>query len=352
MPRQLSHARPIEAYRGRSHRGRWSLLIFLGAVVLSGIAIAALISRSANKVLDPQAEPRTITIESGSATPQIAKQLFDEELIVSESAFNAAVILEGARGKLQAGSYELSAAMSAREMAEIMRDGKTKELRVTVPEGLRLDQVAELMDDKNIVSADDFLEAARAEYNFSFLQSKPTDADLEGFLFPDTYHFAPGVTAQEVVTKMLENFEAKIADLLPDLAASKLSLYEILTLASIVEKEVPSDEDRVQVARVFLNRLDENIPLQSDITLAYVLKSDQDEFSIADTQIDDPYNTYQIAGLPPGPINSPSLSAISAALNPADNDFFYFVSNLKTGETLYAKTLEEHQENIDQAQED
>ncbi|MFO0705015.1 MAG: endolytic transglycosylase MltG [Candidatus Andersenbacteria bacterium] len=350
MRRQLSHARAIEAYRGRRHTGRWTALLFFGALVLTGIVVLSLVMRSANKIKDPKATPKTITIEAGLGTPEIGQKLFEEGLLVSKNAFSAAVVLEGARGKLQAGTYELSAAQSARQMAELLRDGKTKELRVTIPEGLRLDQVADVLQQNHVVSHDDFLRATRQEYSFSFLQSKPGAADLEGFLFPDTYHFAPDVTPEEVVTAMLKNFESKIADLLPQLEASKQSLYQILTLASIVEKEVPGDTDRKLVAGVFTNRLEAGMPLQSDITLAYVLKQDdKTEFSTADTQTEDPYNTYLHTGLPPGPINSPGLSAIQAALAPTGSGYLYFVSNLKTGETLYAKTLEEHQANIQKA---
>lgn len=348
MRAQLSFAKPIEAYRGRRRRGRWTVLLFFGSLVLAGVLILGYMMRSAASVKDPTASVLSVTIDAGLDTPGIGELLVNEGIVTSKGAFTTAVVLEGARGKLQAGTYELSAAMSARQVAEILRDGQTKELKVTIPEGLRLDEVADKMDEAGIVSRDDFLRATREDYEFSFLQSKPDQADLEGFLFPDTYHFAPGVSAQEVVTKMLENFESKISELLPDIEAEKRSLYEIVTLASIVEGEVPHDSDRPTVAGVFTNRLAEDIPLQADSTLAYITKEDRIDFSIEDTKIDDLYNTYRYGGLPPGPINSPGLSSIRAALHPEDTDFMYFVSDPATDETHFAKTLEEHEANVEE----
>ncbi|MFH0830891.1 MAG: endolytic transglycosylase MltG [Parcubacteria group bacterium] len=346
MCAQLSFAKPIEAYRGRRRGGRWAVLLFLGALVVAGIAVVAFVARSASQVVDSGGSPLLVTIEPGQGTPEIGELLLERGLIVSKSAFSAAVVLEGARSKLQAGTYELSPAMSARAIAELLRDGKTKELQVTVPEGLRLDEEAELLDDKGIVEREDFLRAARESYEFSFLQSKPEGQNLEGFLFPDTYHFAPEVTAREIVNKMLENFENKIAELLPDIETDERALYEILTLASLVEGEVPHQEDRSLVAGVFMNRLDKDIVLQADSTLAYITKEDRIDFTSEDTEIDNPYNTYLYGGLPPGPINSPGLSALQAALHPEETDFMYFVSDPDTGETHFAKTLAEHNENV------
>jgi len=346
MRSQLSFAKPIEAYRGRRRGGRWAILLFFAALVVSGFVVLLLVYRSTGQVVDEGAPTLLIEIEAGSGAPEIAQQLLERELVVSEYAFNAAVFIEGARGKLQAGTYELSGAMSARQIVEIMRDGQTQELRVTIPEGLRLDEVATLLEQAGVADADDFLQATREDYAYTFLQSKPSDQDLEGFLFPDTYHFMPEVTARQVVEKMLENFEQKIVDLLGAFEADDRSLYEILTLASIVEGEVPHSQDRPVVAGVFVNRLEDNIPLQADSTLAFLTKRDTIEFSVADTEIDDLYNTYRYAGLPPGPINSPGLESIMAALNPEPTEFYYFISDPETDETHFAKTLDDHNANV------
>lgn len=347
MPGQLSFAKPIHEYRGRRQGRRWFVVLFFSALVLAGFVVFALIYGSASRPLDEKADTQTVVIESGLGTPEIGQQLLNDGLVSSSMAFTAAVFFEGARGDLQAGTYELSAAQSPRQIVELLRDGRTRELRVTIPEGLRIDQIAELLDDENIVGADEFERAAREEYDFAFLQSKPEGYDLEGFLFPDTYHFKPGVSAHEVIETMLTNFEDKIEDLLPAFEQDDRSLFEILTLASIVEREVATPEDRANAAGVFINRIENDIPLQSDITLSYVLKEDKRDYSLAETEIDDPYNTYLYEGLPPGPIDSPGLSAIEAALSPAEHKYFYFLSDLETGNTYFAETLEEHNENVE-----
>jgi UPF0755 protein len=345
---QLSHAKPIEAYRGKNRSKGIIILVVIAILVIIAIVWGSSQLRAASRVKDASASAQTVSIPQGLDTSGIAAQLLGDGLVISTRAFTAAVILEGARGELQAGTYELSAAMSAREMVRILSAGKTKELKVTIPEGLRLDEVAELIDEAGIVDRSDFIAATKEDYDFSFLQSKPADMDLEGYLFPDTYTFAPGVTARDVVTRMLGNFETKISELLPLIEESDLSLFEIVTLASIVEGEVPHEEDRPIVAGVFYNRLNEDMLLQADSTLAYITKEDRIDFSISDTKIDDLYNTYQNKGLPPGPINSPSLSALKATLEPEDTDFLFFVSDPKTGETFFNETLEEHDKKVEE----
>jgi UPF0755 protein len=345
---QLSHAKPIEAYRGRNRSKRVVTLAVIAVLVIIGIIWGSSQLKAASRIKDSAASTQTVTIPQGLDTSGIAAQLLGDGLLVSTRAFTAAVILEGARGELQAGTYELSAAMSARDMVRILSAGKTKELKVTIPEGLRLDETAELIEKAGIVNSADFIAATKEEYDFSFLQSLPADADLEGFLFPDTYTFAPGVTARDVVTRMLGNFGTKINDLLPLIEESDLSLFEIVTLASIVEGEVPHEEDRPTVAGVFYNRLDADMLLQADSTLAYITKEDRIDFTISDTKIDDLYNTYLHEGLPPGPINSPSVSALRATLEPDSTDFLFFVSDPDTGETFFSETLEEHDKKVEE----
>jgi UPF0755 protein len=343
---QPSRAKAIETFRAPRRTGKYLAIAGIALVVVAA-GVSWLVLRSmAGSVKDPAASASTVTIDSGLGTRQIADFLHEHGFVSSSLAFQASVLLSGARGELQAGTYELSGAMSARQIVDRLRGGDTKQLTVTIPEGLTLEEIADRIDDAGIVSRKDFLSATRESYDFAFLTGHPEDATLEGFLFPDTYNFDPEVSGRDVVVRMLGHFEEKIRSELAAIESSDLSLFELITLASIVEAEVPTQEDRVIVAGVFYNRLREDMALQADATLAYVTGEDRTDFSIAETQIDDPYNTYRFEGLPPGPINSPSLGAIQAVLHPSETEFFYFVSDPETRETVFAKTLDEHNENV------
>jgi len=341
----ISKARAIESYAGRS-RMRWiiPIVLLLIALLLALVAIREVGLSFSPK--DESAEAITLEIEEGLDTDGIANLLEQEGLIDHARSFKFAVLLGRARGQLQAGTFEISAAQSPREIVDVLKQGFTKETKVTIPEGLKLSEVAEIMEEAGVVTAEEFTEAANQPYEYSFLRSLPVEASLEGFLFPDTYYFAADATATDVITKMLDNFEAQIEPLLDLFEKSDLSVYEVVTLASLVEGEVPDDADRKVVASVFFNRLAIDMPLRADSTLAYITGEDTIDFNLDDIAIDDPYNTYQIVGLPPGPINSPGLSSLTAVLEPAETNFFYFVSDPETGDTIFAETLEEHNQNI------
>jgi UPF0755 protein len=188
-----------------------------------------------------------------------------------------------------------------------------------------------------------------ASYSNQFLNARPAGATLEGYLFPDTYLIAPSTTPQHLVQSMLNNFERRVTpELVSGLSKQGLNLHQGVTLASIVEKEANKDEDRAKVAQVFLKRMRMGMKLDSDVTVQYAagLEPDaQKETAENIRTLDSPYNSYRYAGLPPGPICSPGLSAIRAVINPARTDFLYFVAD-KDGSTHFAKTFAEHQANI------
>ena len=199
--------------------------------------------------------------------------------------------------------------------------------------------------DKNNLPGEGFKELAQSPpgeilEEFAFI---PEGKSLEGFLFPDTYIFTIDATAEEIVIKMLSNFDKRVSsDMRDDLAAEDRSLYEILIFASVVEGEVPSDADRGVVAGIFKNRLDIDMALQSDATIDYIKGEAEIKHTLADLEIDSLYNTYKYPGLPPGPINNPSLASIEAAINPSETDYMYFLNNATTGETVFSKTFDEH----------
>ncbi len=247
-----------------------------------------------------------------------------------------------------------------------IQNAKTEEIAITLIEGWNVKDIAHYLDKQGIVKAEDFLkyqlEFDKSQY--SFLQNVPKKYDLEGFLFPDTYRLFASIknndakiASEAVIKKLLDNFENK----LPESAEAKavkqgLSLYEAITLASIVEKEtgrnaatpeskVKLDEERKIVAGIFYNRLRTGMALESDATINYVTGKNLPSPTLEDLQINSAYNTYKYPGLPPGPIANPSLSSIEAVLNPIQTDYYYFLHKQPSGEPVYSKTFEEHVEN-------
>jgi UPF0755 protein len=266
--------------------------------------------------------------------------------------------LEGYDQKLVAGDYEFEKGMPTLEVVERIRRGQTAPLVVTIREGLRAEEIAELMESKKVISAEDFLRAIEQWYEFSFLYTKPYWANLEGYLFPDTYFFHRNMTAEEVVQQILENFDQRFdADLRQEAAVAGLSLRTVLTLASIVEREAQVPEERPIIADVFLKRLRRGMPLEADATVQYALGDDpasvakygywKQELTQADLEVDSPYNTYRNVGLPPGPICNPGLASIQAVIRPAQTDYLYFVARAD-GSHVFAETMEEHLSNIQQ----
>jgi UPF0755 protein len=242
-----------------------------------------------------------------------------------------------------------------------LRLGIIMPLTVTVPEGLRSEEVALVMERGGIVKAEDFRRALASEaYDFAFLAERPPGAGLEGYLFPATYGFSRGVPAEEVVRRMLAAFDAQVTpELRQAIQASGLTLHEAVTLASIVEREAVRPEERPLIAGVFLNRLRLGMPLGADPTVQYALANDpasverfgfwKQGLTTEDLQVDSPYNTYVNGGLPPGPIANPGLASLEAVAHPAQTSYLYFVAR-QDGSHVFAETLEEHLRNVEEYQ--
>src|SRR5699024_8200800 len=172
-------------------------------------------------------------------------------------------------------------------------------------------------------------------------------SDLEGYLFPATYDANQNVPLKELVTQMVAKSDEIMSNYYEDIDKSDLNVHEVLTLASLVEKEGVTDEDRKMIAQVFFNRIDADMPLQSDISVLYALGEHKEKVYNKDLQVDSPYNLYQNTGYGPGPFNNPSQEAIEAVLNPTDNNYLYFVADVSTGEVYYANTFDEHNELVE-----
>lgn len=252
------------------------------------------------------------------------------------------------------GAYAISK-LKAREQyrqAVLKKEAeKAPETKITIPEGWTILDIAEYLEKNNIVTSKEFLSETEnfKLTNFQKINEKPSNSSLEGFLFPDTYLIAKSLALKESVSsailrKMLSNFENKFTEeMVLQSEKNKLSIYETITLASIVEKEAgDSQEDREIISGIFYNRLNAGVALQSDATVNYVTKKKTPGISLEDTKLESPYNTYKYKGLPPGPIGNPGLNSILAALYPKKTDYFYFLTNPENGRAVFSKTFEEH----------
>lgn len=288
-------------------------------------------------------EEKYFEIKQGESVKEIANSLKSAGFIRNPWVFIGYLTYKGTTGKLIAGDYILRENMTLVEIAAALTSGKTAQKRITIPEGWTVKEIAEYLDKNEIVKQEDFLLATKKNYNFDFLKDKPQNKDPSGYLFPDTYNLSYNVTVDEIVLKMLENFDRKLdSNLRQEIKNSGKTIFEVLTMASIVEKEVSKDEDRAKVAGIFYKRIENNMKLEADATISFITGKNDPQSSYEDTQINSPFNTYLYPGLPPGPICNPGLSAIKAAIYPKETNYWFYLSRQDTGETIFSETYEEH----------
>jgi UPF0755 protein len=284
----------------------------------------------------------SVTIKEGAGTSAIADVLKEAKLIRNKTLFRLKSKADGFDGRYKAGVYALARDMSMQQIMEALETGaKAETNRFTIPEGLTATQTADALEKAGLVLAADFLaEAETGDFGeYRFLEGV---FDLEGFLYPETYDVYADATARDLIDRMLSHFDKLFTEECYGKAeAMGLSVREIVTIASLIERETRAPEERALVASVIVNRLDKGMPLQIDATVQYALGEQKERLSYADLEIDSPYNTYKIAGLPPGPICSPRIECIEAALNPADTDYLYYVLRPELdGRHNFAKSYE------------
>ncbi len=300
--------------------------------------------------------PIVFTINPGETAATIAPRLQREGLITDSQLFLWLVRYEGVDALLEAGEYELRANMTMNELIDSLQHGRLREVSVTIPEGKRAEEVAALLEERGIVESSVFLGLVRSSSPaYDFLQDRRADArtSMEGFLFPETYLIPADYDAQQVLDLLVMTFaESFSAEMRQAAAEAGMSVYEVVTLASIVEREAVVAEERPIIASVYLNRLEQGMYLQSDPTVQYALGYQEDAgqwwkipMSLEeDVVVDSPYNTYMYPGLPPGPICSPGLASMQAVLEPADTPYLFFFSKFD-GSHAFAETYEEHLQN-------
>jgi UPF0755 protein len=284
--------------------------------------------------------PVEVRVEPGEPLSAVVRKLHDQRVIANEKLFSLWARLTGAEKKIHWGVYRFEGPLSPRDILERMVLGKGIFQIVTIPEGLTLNEIGDLLAQMQIADKEKFIaEASSAELLSLFgLQDK----GLEGYLFPNTYYFTPLTPERDIIVAMAEQFR-KVSEPLFDQRDinSPLTPHEIITLASIIEKETGVEAERGLVSAVFHNRLKLHMPLQSDPTVIYGLREFNGNLTRKDLQDPNPYNTYRIPALPPGPICNPSVSSIKAALHPAEVPFLYFVSK-NDGTHLFSEKLDAH----------
>ncbi len=312
------------------------------AVTCSGYLLLQEIQATASNV----DQPVEIEIEAGDTTAQIATKLRAQGLIRQPVLFTLLVRLRGLDGTLQAGRYTLRPTMTMSEMLQALQHSRSEEIQVTIPEGLRLEEIAAIMEEGEVFQEEAFLSAARNGAMFKdrsfFLNSLPTDASLEGYLFPDTYRIATTATVTDVIEMMLGRFDQKYREIDREVRVPDVSVHQIVTMASIVQREAALEREMPRIAAVFWNRMKpENLDetgggkLQADATVQYALGYSQIErtwwrkdLTFTDLRVNSPYNTREYAGLPPGPICNPGFDALLAAAQPDESaNYLYFVAS-------------------------
>lgn len=290
-------------------------------------------------------ETVTVEIPSGAGSSVVADVLHDAGVIKHPLIFRLQSLRNNYDGNYQPGSITVTDGMSYDDILnEIVKSNRDTET-VSIPEGYEARQIAQTLQEAGIVSADEFMAALDPSlYNYRFLNGIPADrpVKLEGYLFPATYSIPHGYTAVQIVDMMLAEFDKIFTDEMYQRAAEvNITVDEAVIMASIVERETNADTERAKVAGVFYNRINSGMNLQSCATVQYILGERKAVLSIADTQIDSPYNTYRYPGLPIGPIANPGEECLKAALYPEKTDAFYFCLG-KNGEHIFSKTYEEH----------
>ncbi|MDD2218220.1 MAG: endolytic transglycosylase MltG [Eubacteriales bacterium] len=323
--------------RKRGRRWYNKKFIILAAILIIVAAIGMIFIANLDNALDSSSEEIiTVNIPAGSSTSYIGRVLEENGIIESASKFKLYSKINSYDGKLKAGEYNLSPSMQLKEIMSVIIEGKSNTARFTVPEGYTVNQTADKLASENLVNKDEFMKQVKSgKFNYEFIQYLPNRENrLEGFLFPETYEVYTNATEERIVDTMLSQFDSIFKDEYYERADEMgYSLYDIITIASLIERETRVDDERAKVASVIYNRLDIGMKLQIDATVQYALGKQKERLLYKDLEIDSPYNTYKHDGLPLGPICSPGEASIRAALYPADTEYYYYVLKSKNETT-------------------
>lgn len=336
------------------------LVILCLVIVIGGTAIGGyLYVNSALKPVDPDnTNPVKVDIPIGSGVTSIGSILEDKGIVKNSTVFKYYVKFNNEAG-FQAGSYDLTPSMTLNEIVNSLKTGKVMrkaEFKITIPEGLQLDQISEIIAEKSPYTKEEiekklndkkWLEQLKEEYPELItdeILNKDIKRPLEGYLYPATYPFYEKKPSLDtILKKMIAQTNEVLAQYQEAMAANDYTPHELLTLSSLIEEEATEKADRGKISSVFYNRIEEGMPLQTDPTVLYALGKHKDKTVYKDLEVKSPYNTYQVKGLPPGPIANAGVSSIEAALQPEDTEYYYFLA-ASNGSVYYSETLDEHNE--------
>lgn len=320
------------------------------------IVIVAIVGGIVLKIAWGSAESQKtgeFTIESGQGSNAVWANLIEEGYFTRTAPLRYYGWREDAGSSIQAGRYNIQMGESAADVVHrfVKGDVNLNELTLTFPEGFTLEQIAARSEEAGIGTSEEFIVAAKPELyadEFPFLAEIPAGRSLEGYLFPDTYRVFVDDTPEDLIRRMLANFNAKVTpDLRSEAATGGRTLDQIVNMASIIEREVILDKDMAMVSGVLWKRIADGEGLFVDATTRYILNKWDGALTVQDLAIDSPYNTRKYRGLPPGPISNPGIRAITAAIRPTDSEFYYYLS-APSGETIFSRTNDEH--NVNKAQ--
>jgi UPF0755 protein len=315
----------------------WVLLI----IFIIGIAGAVYIVNVVNTLGTPVTIEDSVTfqVKENESWDTIIVNLQKNNIISKTDGLNFYIAFR--RLSPKSATYTIPKTMNTDQVIKMIARGllTRPEVTITIPEGSDIYEIGDILESGLSFNRADFVKATEKfdTTKYDFIENK----SLQGYLYPDTYRFFDDASAEDVIIKMVNNFQKKA---LPSLnATDTLSSYQVLILASIVEKEVAIPKDRQIVSGIFLNRLKDGMKLQSDATVNFITQSGRSQSTLDDLKIDSPYNTYQIGGLPPGPITNPSVEAIKAVINPTPSDYYFFLTTRDNPpKTIFSKTFEEH----------
>lgn len=317
------------------------LTVILAVMLVMGVIFAALLYQYATTPASASQDGQVVEIKPGMTLKQVAHLLADKELLSEPSTFMLYTYLQGEQNHIQAGEYRFSPSMPPRDILEALTSGMAVLYTVTIPEGYRITDIAGLLEAKGLVDKPAFIEATR---NRELLESLHIPSgSLEGYLYPETYKFSKAGGARRIVQTLLDTFKERVLqpERVQQAEAMQFTFHEIITLASLIEKETGLGKERKLISSVFHNRLAKKMRLQTDPTVIYAMVNFDGNIRKKDLSIDSPYNTYKHFGLPPGPIASPGLESIQAALDPEESDFLYFVSR-KDGSHQFSTNYKDH----------
>lgn len=320
---------------------RYLLVSMISIVMLSISALGALYL--VPNTFEDDGSSKVLVIDKDATGAEIANMLYEQGLIRSPMGFRMWLALSGTSDKLQSGHYQIPSRVTVRELIELLQEGHVESIRLTIPEGYTVGDIAIALERAKIMPAAEFLAEAKRFVPYPYMKgSRPTTYPVEGFLFPSTYEVPVNASAQDVIIMMSEEMNRYLTPAVKkQIQAQHMSIHDFVTLASLVEREALFDADRPIIAGVLKRRLAHGIPLQSDATISYVLGYAKENVTISDTQLQSPYNTYVVKGLPPGPISNPGKKALDAVLYSENTEYLYFVAD-KEGHNHFSKTYAEH----------